>query len=58
MGPCVFQQTFTILRLKMPDKEITLKRNLNTWETDFFIRVLIKQRKLSWEENVTLQFQA
>lgn len=34
-------------RLKMLDKENTLKRNLNTWETNFLIRVLIKKRKLS-----------
>lgn len=28
-------------------EEITLKRNLNTWETNFLIRILIKYRKLS-----------
>lgn len=29
-------------RLKMLDRENTLKRNLNTWETNFLIRILIK----------------
>lgn len=42
----------------MSDKEIPLKRNLNTWEINFLIRVLIKQRKLSSKENVARQFQA
>lgn len=33
-------------RLKMLDRENTLKRNLNTWETNFLIRILIKLEEI------------